>query len=65
VLKPLPQRQYNQVSLQPFFIDDLLNPNRKEEESYGRFGFAVGGRSKDCMLEQTYLQFSLNNLLFV
>jgi hypothetical protein len=23
-----------------------MNPNKKEEEAYGRFGFAVGGRSK-------------------
>ena len=34
------------MMISPFFIDDLLNPNKKDKESYGRFGFAVGGRSK-------------------
>ena len=50
--------------ISPFFIDNLINPNKKEEEAYRRFGFAICGRPKG-LYAGTYIFNSVSTIYFL
>jgi hypothetical protein len=41
------------MMISPFFIDDLLNPNKKERNHMEDLGLLLVVDQRDCMLEQT------------